>query len=356
MSAVPLPASRRDCRRVCVVRADASRDIGIGHITRSRTLAEALAGRGWLIAFAVRTSGGLGQSLRRVGNVIRIPTSVPAEEEPQWLGLRLKMSADLCITDSYLIGAEWHGGARVWANTVVAFDDIATRMQGVDVLINQNPGWTMAHYRGLVPPGAKVMLGPKYAIIRPEFRQLDTGPRLYEGGSRRVLVFLGGADSPNVTMRAASACMRVGIDTDVVIGPSNPHGNALRRWAATRPRITIHQGELDMAQLMSRADLSIGAPGSASWERCLLGLPTILVVLAANQRRIADALVRRGCAISLGEHQGVDVVAIEEAVRALAGNRDKLVAMSSAAKEVTDGLGTQRVVAAVEKQCRDSRA
>src|SRR5690606_5388151 len=106
----------------------------------------------------------------------------------------------------------------------------------------------------------------------------------------RLLVFLSGSDERDVTAMAADVGASLQIHTDVVVGAAYPYWERLRARAEGQPFLTLHRSVDDMAALMGRADLSIGAPSSASWERCCVGVPSVLVTLADNQRRAAAAL------------------------------------------------------------------
>ena len=156
---------------------------------------------------------------------------------------------------------------------------------------------------------------------------------------------------PNVTMRAARACDAAEVAADVVVGSAYPYLTSLRRWARRHPLITVHENVGHMEQLMARADIAIGAPGSATWERCSLGLPAIVVVLADNQARIAEAVVRAGCAVSAGWHHDVDVRDLVNMIQHLKQSPSRVRAMSAAAWQVTDGMGVYRVVDTIEVMC-----
>lgn len=341
---------------VCVIRADASTAIGIGHVVRCRTLAEAMAARGWRICFAVRETAALDATLRAIGDVVAIPTRVDALSEPGWLGDRLPDDVTVCITDSYAIDSVWHSSARTWASMILAIDDLAAAPQDVDLLVNQNLGRTVDDYVGLVPDEAELLIGPRYALLRPEFAAARGRLVPRTGQVRRALVFVSGSDVPNVTARAAAACVQAGLAADVVVGSASPHLASLRRWAKEQPLVTLHHDVAYMANLMRSADIAIGAGSSASWERCALGLPAVLVVLAENQVAISDALVASGCAVTLGWHDQVDVDAVVEAIAALQQAPDLVREMSDAASRVTDGLGVSRVVEAIETRVMERPA
>jgi len=126
----------------------------------------------------------------------------------------------------------------------------------------------------------------------------------------------------------------------VVMGPSAPWLGEVQQQAGQLPWPTkVMVNVSDMAQLMADSDLAIGAAGATSWERCCLGLPTVLVVLAENQRLIARGLREAGAAWLI-ERAGLEtfkVIAKHVTVSRC------LVDMSATAARITDGLGASRV-------------
>jgi len=331
-------------------RADASVEIGIGHLVRCRALADELVRRGWSVGFASRETTGAVAGVHPAEGyeTLSIPQDVQMDDEPYWLAARLSSNRPLLIVDHYDVGAIWLERARAWAGSIVAVDDLANRPLPVDLLLNQNLGVDAAKYRSLVPGDARILTGPMYALLRPEFATIHDRRRARSGRVDRILVFLSGGDPTNVTGRAAEAADSVGATVDVVVGAGFPALAELRGWAAGRPSVEVHVQTPSMASLMERADLAVGAPGSAAWERSAVGLPSILVVLADNQREPGRQLARLGAAVMLGWHEVVDVETIRRSIEDVRAAPDRVRAMSDAAARITDGRGTERVMAEIE--------
>ncbi len=340
---------------IALFRADASTDIGTGHVVRCRTLATALAAYGWRTVLAAAQAP---SSLRAdwpggAANTILLDVDMPAGPEPEELAVlsaALGGPADLVVVDHYGIDARWCDAARTNNSNAVlmAIDDLADRPLGVDIVLNQNLGVEADAYRTLVPAPATVLIGPAYALVRPEFAVIrDRGERRRERVDR-VLVMFGGADRSDVTLRAVHAVAAIGVPSDVVVGAAYPHLPRLANFlAAEVPAARLHVNTSAIAELADAASLAIGAPGSASWERCALGLPSLLVTLADNQLAVGRALDRLGAAELLGWHEDVAAGTIEAAVRRLQTSPSRLASMSAAAMAVTDGRGTDRVVATI---------
>ena len=198
-----------------------------------------------------------------------------------------------------------------------------------------------------------MLAGPRFALLRPEFATLRARGRVRDGRIDRILVFISGADEPDVTSRAVVGLGLIGRPVDVVVGAPYPHLEGLREIVASQPATELHVNTDSMAVLMDRADLAVGAASSASWERCALGLPALLVTLADNQLDAERRLVEAGAAQSLGWQANVTAADVERAVQALRSDPGRVRAMSVAAADVTDGQGTARVVAEIEALVAD---
>ncbi len=337
-----------------IVRADGSMSIGTGHLIRSRTLADGLVRRGWRATLVTRgLPTGLVDGFARAGiDVLDLPGTSTVESE--WGAIADHITGDRAViaADHYGLDATWFDGLRRTAPTAVlmAIDDLANRPLPVDILLNQNLGVTSASYVDLVRLDTRVLTGPAYALLRPEFGRLRAAGRVRDGRVERILVFMSGADATDVTSRAIHGLAALGSSVDIVLGAAYPWLDRTRAFVARQRGATLHVNTDDMASLMDRADLAIGAASSASWERCALGLPAVLVTLADNQVDVERRLVESGAAISIGRDADVTPDDIGRAVGRLREDPTRVAAMSRAAALVTDGNGTSRVIAEIERR------
>ena len=337
-------------------RADASEEIGGGHVMRCLTLADALAKKGWRCGFAVRngTLDTIPALARSLHEVWVIDCAEPAE--PQQLAARWPDGVDWLIVDHYGRDATFEGACRPWARRIMIIDDLADRVHDCDQLLDQTLGRTAAAYAGHVPDDCRLLLGPAYALLRPEFaraRPAALARRQENGPVRRILVSMGATDPHNVLAVALEGIGRSGLDVevDVVAGAASPHLAALHALAEDMPfPVTVHESVDDMADLMARADLAIGAAGSTSWERCCLGLPSLIVITADNQGKIAEELNRYGAAWALGWHEDVTSRKIAATTESIVADRKTRVDMSTRAAQLCDGRGTARCVAALDPE------
>jgi UDP-2,4-diacetamido-2,4,6-trideoxy-beta-L-altropyranose hydrolase len=338
--------------RHVLLRADASAVLGIGHVVRAQTLAAALMAAGWRATIVTSDlPAGLEGRIDDAGiGLLRLSPGSSARTEPVEIADRLGPDVALVVADHYGLDASWFEAihARFPAAIRMAVDDLADRPLPVELVLNQNLGAADGAYAALVPAGSRVLAGPSFALLRPEFAALRARGRVRDGRIERILVSFGGADPPDVTGRAVVGLDGIGVPVDVVVGAAYPHLARLRSIMADQPTTTLHVDTASIAELMDHADLAVGAAGTASWERCSLGLPAVIVRLADNQRDVTAALVAAGAAQSLGWHATITAADVAQAVRALRSEPERVAAMSVAAAAVTDGLGAGRVVDVIE--------
>ncbi len=350
-----------------VVRVDASDLMGTGHFMRCLTLADALGARGAKVRFVSRhLPAHLHTMLEDHGHDLTMLSAVsPAVgaypdslSHASWLGTSQETDVmsvskaiapgrwDWVVIDHYALDWRWEQRIRPLTDRILVVDDLADRTHFCDVLVDQNVNPEQRErYLSLVPPGCQTLLGPKFALLRDEFRQLRPKSQPRPGVVRRVLVFFGGVDADNYTARAMDALVSVrltGVQVDVVIGETHRHRAALESACASY-RFTPHVQTTKMAQLMAVADLSIGAAGSSSWERCCLGLPAICVVAADNQRAIAKGLDNLGAILLVGRDAPATSEEMHAAIRSLMSAPDRVQAMSEASYKLVDGMGVSRV-------------
>lgn len=322
-------------------RCDASPSLGGGHVMRCLTLARELARTGAEITFA--TAGGAADSVPALARSGFALLELDDPHDSTELLARLPERLDLLVVDHYGLDAAFERALRPIAERILVIDDLADRAHACDVLVDQNFGREALDYRDLVCDGTRILAGAQYALLRPEFaaaRPAALERRTRTKGVARILVSMGMTDIGGVTERVLSAVLAAdtGAAVDVVLGSAAPSLEAVRAIAAERDDVALHVDSADMGALMTRADLAIGAAGSTSWERCCLGLPSIVLVLAENQREIALRLDAAGILAAVSS-----VEEIRASVHDIVRDPDRLHAMSALAASVTDGRGTARV-------------
>jgi UDP-2,4-diacetamido-2,4,6-trideoxy-beta-L-altropyranose hydrolase len=352
-----------------VFRVDASQRIGVGHLMRCLTLAEALRVRGVRSRFVCRqlpeTIADLIVSKRHELIRMQCPADavVAAAELPHsaWLGLPQEEDArqvvtalgghacDWLVVDHYALDARWEQQLRVSASRIFVIDDLADRNHDCDVLLDQNFYEDAdTRYSGRVPEDCRLLLGSRYALLREEFERARRAARPRDAGVRRILVFFGGADSTNHTELAIEALRRLDlrdIHVDVVIGAQHPRRSEIEALCAACG-FALYVQTLRMAELMLAADLAMGAGGTASWERCCVGLPCLTISVASNQDQVVRDAAIAGALYAPGELSG-SPDALARHLRAIIENHLLLASLSRNAMKLADGRGAARVVRAM---------
>ncbi|MCW2249521.1 UDP-2,4-diacetamido-2,4,6-trideoxy-beta-L-altropyranose hydrolase [Azospirillum fermentarium] len=347
--------------KVCF-RCDASPAIGMAHVLRCVALAEVLAEMEWDVVFACsRDTHATVPYIAAMGFDV-LPLDVMAQDEPAALGARWAKGCDLLVIDHYGRDAEFERACRLWARHILVFDDLADRPHDADLLLDPTLGRTADHYAGLVPSGCRLLLGPRYALLRSNFVNVcSTAParRAEHRSVDRILVSLGTNNPFNSTELALDSLKLAGIDAeiDVILGPHTVgQSELLRRAARMQQKVNIHTDSRSVAPVMARADLAIAAASVTSWERCYFGLPTIAVLTSENMRFFARQMAEQDI-VMLVEHGREDITQqIARRLRDLAASPSLLARLREAASSVCDGLGLVRLLNVLAPVCaRDGK-
>lgn len=356
-------------------RVDSSIQIGTGHLMRCLTLADVLREKEAMVSFICRElSGNLCDFVGKKGfRVYRLPYITSQFDDKrhnthhtQWLGVTWETDAeqtkailmkdthdiDWLVADHYALDKQWETQMRPFVKKIMIIDDLADRPHDCDLILDQNYTQSENRYNGLVPNTCIRLMGPEYALLRPQFGKARKNLRGRDGKVKRILVFMGGADPGNVTckvLRAIQMLNQHGISIDVVIGASNTHANEVRALTSNMPDTTCHFHVENMAEFMASADLSIGAGGTATWERCCVGLPSLVITIAENQRDIAENLSRNGSIINLGWYESIKESDISTALENLLATPDRIRQMSLKGMQLVDADGTIRAAETIEE-------
>lgn len=349
-------------------RADASLDIGTGHIMRCLTLAETIRERGGRCCFISRQHvGNLNVQVNEKGfDVIDLPkqeNSLLKDTEElthsSWLGTTwltdanetinaINEKVEWLVVDHYAIEAKWENLLRKSCRRILVIDDLADRRHDCDVLLDQNLGVVRNIYEGLVPSKCRSFVGPEYALLRPEFTKFRSYSldRRRDGQIRNLLISLGGVDKENTTAKVLDAlriipyCQHIRIN--IVMGLHSPWLDQVMEKAESLPCETqVLVNVQNMAELMANSDLAIGGAGTSTWERCCLGLPAIVIIQAENQRKGAHKLHEAGAAILIKDIYQLPKE-LNNAICELSDS-ENLIAMQSACKSITKGEGANMI-------------
>ncbi|WP_150303091.1 UDP-2,4-diacetamido-2,4,6-trideoxy-beta-L-altropyranose hydrolase [Pseudomonas saliphila] len=354
---------------VVVFRADASLEMGTGHVMRCLTLANALKALGRECHFICREHPGhLIEYVLQQGHRVHPLAYVSGADtdddlaHASWLGTTQAQDATLCapllaslqphwlVVDHYALDTRWEQKLKSYYHKLLVIDDLADRPHQCDVLLDQTLGRDSLDYRPWVPANCTLLCGAHYALLRPEFAALRpySLERRRSAGLRHILISMGGVDKNNATGQILAALATAELPADyvitVVMGATAPWLEAVQQQATNMPVTTlVRSGVSDMAQLMADSDLAIGAAGATSWERCCLGLPALMAVLADNQMTAAAELEKQEAVITFGIDPG-SISGLGAIISRLAAEPSRQTRMSEHARLIADGQGTYRVV------------
>jgi UDP-2,4-diacetamido-2,4,6-trideoxy-beta-L-altropyranose hydrolase len=356
-------------------RADASLEIGTGHVMRCLTLATALREKGATCLFVCRENpGNLLEVIRERGFEATALSSGETYAKPRsatdgkqldhaaWLGVDWSIDAeetiniigeteaDWFIVDHYALDARWESAVKSRCRQLMVIDDLADRGHDCELLLDQNLHANLEErYKDFVQSGCKQLLGPRYALLQRDYAHHFDSTETLKGAIHRIFIFFGGADQSNLTGRSISAFLalnRPDINVDVVISAVSPYASAILQQVQGHENIRVHHNLPTLAPLMRQADLAIGAGGVTNWERLCVGLPALVITLADNQHPIAAELHHRRLIHWLGAQGDVEEDDISQALRKLLA-LETLKNEFSNGTQLVDGMGVSRVLAAM---------
>jgi UDP-2,4-diacetamido-2,4,6-trideoxy-beta-L-altropyranose hydrolase len=342
-----------------VFRTDGGATVGAGHLMRCLALADELRTMDAQPHFIGRAE--IGHLLGRVADaglplhpLAALPGHRPAteaEDAAQTTAVLagLGFTPDWLVVDHYRLGRAWQSAVRPLVRRIAVIDDLADRPHDADLLLDQNLDETQGRrYDGLLPRDCRRLIGPRYALLRREFASLRAQRRPSIGECRRVLVFFTAGHDLGETLKAVQGlalhvARRPGapsLSVDVVAGAANTDRDAIAALCHAHGW-RLHDQTPRIADLIARADLAIGAGGASNWERCALGIPALVAILADNQALVAQALHQAGAVRCLGWGHGLTADDYANAMAALDGA--SLRAMAERAAALVDARGAARV-------------
>ena len=340
-------------------RVDSSTRIGTGHLVRCLTLAEILRSRGAKSVFLCRLLDGAATSrveasgfeVRYLGDSLAGQYLSQREDAIETLKLANECSLTRIVVDHYDLSLEWETIVAENVEDLTVIDVFTSRQHRCDLLLNQNllPPQAQSYVASL-PDAERALVGPHFALLQPNFVAIRSLRSTEISDVKRIVVFMGGSDSENSTEFVLRELVNMGlgaITVDVVIGSSNPHqSNILLAFEGHRS-LTFHSDLPSLAPLLARSDLAIGAGGTSNWERMCLGVPSLVMDIAENQREICIELAQAGLIEYLGSSDQISAINFQNAVSKLISNRNLRSTYSLQGQITVDGLGAKRVAEAL---------
>jgi UDP-2,4-diacetamido-2,4,6-trideoxy-beta-L-altropyranose hydrolase len=363
---------------IIAFRADASLDIGTGHVMRCLTLAKEFKKAGDECLFICRAHEGnlISYLESEQMEVITLPVSEPIENvtaplshlnHGSWLGVSWQLDAnetlhsiidraiDCLVVDHYALDVNWEKMVGEKVNNIFVIDDLADRNHECFALLDQNFGREENDYNEFLPSECLKLIGPSFALLRAEFLELraDSLRLRSEFKLKKILINLGGVDKNDFTSQIINGLTGTDLDhavkITVVLGSTNPNRLKVEQSAKASPYdISLKVGVTNMAEIMASCDLAIGAAGSTTWERFSLGVPSILLSIAENQNSALNALSTSGCIYKLS------VITMQDDLKRFFEQIDiagQLLKLSIKGRELCDALGVVHIRKIIRSQC-----
>ncbi len=325
---------------VIVFRVDSSTIMGSGHLMRCLTLSKLIRSSGNDdVYFICRDLGGNIASLVSDNdfNLIMLPA---AERNSNLLGytawftvsqeqdsyetidaigsISSERQVDYVIVDSYAINEKWEKKLRPFTKKIFVIDDLANRKHECDFLLDQTYGIeNSSKYDGLVPLSCVQFLGTPYSLLKPEYRKLRQEIDLLRQEIKNILVFFGGSDDTGETVKFLEALKQKQYEQYhfiIIIGGGNPQKKKIKAYCDEMDNVEFHCQVDNMEYYISISDIAFASAGVNTWERCVLGLPSVITVTADNQLEVAAKMREKNAAVILG---GFDSVNSEDYSRSL---------------------------------------
>jgi len=336
--------------RYLIIRADASTEMGTGHFMRCLALSQAWKDAGGRVIFITACSNeSLLERLYDEGFVVHLlerPYPDPQDWETTKQILDEYHGAWL-VLDGYHFDSEYQRKVKEAGHRLLVIDDMAHLPHYyADMVLNQNLHAEDLHYS--CEPYTHLLLGTRYVLLRREFLAWRGWKREIPEVAQRVLVTFGGGDPENHTLKVIQALQKVdvpGLEAAVVIGASNPHANVLQSAIGqSRTAIRLVRNASNMPELMAWADVAVSSGGTTIWELMFMGVPTLAIILADNQRFAAEELDARGITKNLGAGRDVSIHKMILGMNQLVKELQVRSRMSQQAREIVDSEGAERVI------------
>jgi len=353
-----------------IIRADSSFAIGSGHIARCIEIAKILTGFGAIVTFVSRNLFGNFSHLIIENGFNLIELQRPSyrgfkKKRENWLGVPLDLDAeetksviknmkiDWIIVDNYGIDILWEIKISEVVKNIMVIDDLADRKHHCNILLDQNYVKSYdLRYKNLVPEKCKLLLGPNYALLNSIYFENKSMIKVFNRSQKKILVFFGGSDAQNLSLMAMDAVLDMShkkIHCDVVISQSSKQYDDIIKKSDKSKCFRVHSNVPSLFELIKNADLAIGTGGVSLLERCSVGLPSIIITSADNQKESADALNEINAIKLIGHYNNIDKHDITSATQSLIFNEKELKKMSDSCKSVTKNWDRTKISTTLEK-------
>jgi UDP-2,4-diacetamido-2,4,6-trideoxy-beta-L-altropyranose hydrolase len=332
-----------------LIRTNSSKQIGMGHLIRCMSLAIVLKEKGARVIFVINDGNDNRIEVLQKNHFEVYPINISNDIEQTIDILKnLNLKIQWVIVDHYGIDKNWHLKIREWAQKIMVIDDLADRAHDCDLLVDQNYYYNQfMRYHSLVSSHTECLLGPDFALLRKEFQQLRAQLKNRDGRIKKILIFFGGSDCSTAIIKALEACLTLPqyhFEIEVVTTSVCTRQENIQQLCQEIGARYLYQVD-NIAELMSKTDLVIGGGGVSIWERCCLGLPSIVLSIADNQVLVSKAAASLGLICYLGQLEDVDKTEIANAIISLFSDPQSVINMSLKGSHLVDGRGCEKIAA-----------
>lgn len=334
-----------------IIRADADTQMGTGHVMRCMALAQACLDVGGRGIFFMATEAPAIETRLKSECMEVVHLSVPlgsTEDAKKTASLAHKLGASWVVVDGYNFGVEYQEIIKDSGLRLLFIDDYGNADHHyADIVLNHNI-YTNEDLYSNREPYTQLLLGTSYVLLRREFWQWRGWHRSLPLIASKLLVTLGGSDPDNVTLKVIQALQQIerkGLEAVVVVGGSNPHYEQLQLVSQESGfPICLKRNVTNMPDLMAWADVAIAAGGSTSWELAFMGVPSLIMIVADNQRSSVESLSKMEVFVNLGWHQDVSAAKIADALAQLLVEARYRAKIAQIGQDLVDGQGAARVL------------
>jgi UDP-2,4-diacetamido-2,4,6-trideoxy-beta-L-altropyranose hydrolase len=336
-----------------IIRADASAEIGLGHVMRCAALAQAWQSAGGRSIFALASGAQeLESRFRSWGSEVALVHAKPgsADDAAQTLQICQGHSADWLVLDGYDFSESYRTGLQGGVRLLFVDDHGGCPTPTCDIVLNANPQASAAMYEGQ-GGRTRLLLGSRYALLRQEFLAWRAGTTEIPEISRRILVTFGGGDPDNVTLKVMQALQEIRetrLEVTIVLGAVNPHLESINMMAGQLSHtVRVLSDVANMPHLFSQSDLAVTAGGGTCYELAFMQVPMFLIIIAENQERTVQALCDARAALSQGWFNSLDRQSLAVSLLSMICDQRLRRELRESASRLVDGRGAQRVVEAM---------
>lgn len=340
-------------QKIAIFRCDASHKIGGGHVMRCHALAKILSEYGWKVVLATKEE--TFKTIPLANEYFSDACMLPSELELEITVLKKDWSegCDLLVVDHYNLDKSFESELKGWAKKILVIDDLADREHECDIFLDPTPDRAFKDYKKVLPDKTTLLSGPQYALIDKRFlekRSSSLDKREIDSPIKKILISVGASDATGLLLKILSAMNQLdsSCEFDVVTGSNSHLKNEVLRFIEMH---NMHGNIIgvtnEMAILMSKADLAVGASGHSIWERCCLGLPSIIITTAGNQNLIAESINNKKAGLFIGDSESVKEQHIANSIQELISNNAMRKEISSKSAQLCDGRGVLRTYLAI---------